>query len=266
MDRRESLRLNGRVAIVSGAGTHGGQGVGNGAATAILMAREGARLVLVDAVAEWVDATKATIESEGGEAVSVVADVTNADDCQRAVDKAVETYGVVHLLHNNVGGGSVRGNVVEATEEDWQRSASVNLMSMIHMSRFSVPHMKAAGAGSITNVSSVTALRPKAGASSAPYTVNKAAVVGLTQAMALDHAADNIRVNCIMPGLMWTPRVASGAGARRETRQTSTPLPTEGEGWDIAWAAVFLASDEARFVTGVVLPVDGGFLLTSAPN
>ncbi|HAL47270.1 MAG TPA: hypothetical protein DCP37_05905, partial [Dehalococcoidia bacterium] len=212
MDRRDNLRLDGRVAIVSGAGTHGGQGVGNGAATAILMAREGARLVLVDAVSEWMDATKAAIGADGGQATSVVADVTNADDCERAVKTAVETYGALHLLHNNVGGGSVRGSVVEATEEDWQRSTSINVMSMIHMSRYSVPHMKSAGGGSITNVSSVTALRPKAGASSAPYTVNKAAVVGLTQAMALDHAPDNIRVNCIMPGLMWTPRVASGAG------------------------------------------------------
>ena len=155
---------------------------------------------------------------------------------------------------------------MDATEEDWLRSASINLMSVINMSRYAVPQMMSGGGGSIINVSSVTALRPKTRSSSAPYTVNKSAVVGLTRAMAVDHAADNIRVNCIMPGLMWTPRVASGSTGMRETRRTSTPLPVEGQSWDIGWAALYLASDEARFVTGIVLPVDGGFLLTSAPN
>ena len=265
MNSRADLRLDGKVAIVSGAGTYGGEGVGNGAATAILMAREGARVVLVDAVLEWAEATRVRIEAEGGTAVSVVAEVTNPEDCERAVETALETYGALHVLHNNVGGGG-RGSVVEATDEDWQRSAAVNLMSAVHMSRPAIPHMKSTGGGSIVNVSSVTALTPKRESSSVLYTVNKAAIVGLTQAMALDHAGDNIRVNCIMPGLMWTPRVAHGASDMRETRGSSTPLPLEGEGWDIAWAAVYLASDEARFVPGVVIPVDGGFLLTSAPN
>ena len=138
-------------------------------------------------------------------------------------------------------------------------------MSMINMGRYAIPRMISSGGGSIINVSSVSALRPKAGKSSAPYTVNKAAVVGLTQAMALDHARDHIRVNCIMPGLIWTPKLAHAAADARESRQVSTPLPVEGESWDIGWAAVFLASDEAKFVTGIVLPVDGGFLLTSSP-
>ncbi len=223
-------------------------------------------MVLVDSVLAWADETRGKIEAEGGSAISVVVDVTKPEECERAVEAAVETYGALHVLHNNVGGGSGRGSVVEATDDDWQQSAAVNLMSAVHMSRYSVPHMKSAGGGSIVNVSSVTALRPKRGSSSVLYTVNKAAIVGLTQAMAIDHAADNIRVNCIMPGLMWTPRVAHGAGSMRDTRESSTPLPVEGEGWDIAWAAVYLASEEARFVTGVVIPVDGGFLLTSAPN
>ena len=268
-DRNPSQRLEGKVAVVSGAGTYGGSGVGNGAAAAILFAREGAKIVLVDAEQQWAEATKAIIEEEGGEAITAAADVTNPDDCRRAIDAAVERFGGVHILHNNVGGGGGSGSVVEATGEDWQVSMNVNLMSMINMSRYAVPHMTASGGGAIVNVSSVTALRPKAGRSSAPYTVNKSAVVGLTRAMALDHADDNVRVNCIMPGLMWTPRVASGNAENadaRDTRQTSTPLPVEGEGWDIGWAAVFLASDQAKFITGVTLPVDGGFLLTSAPN
>ena len=260
------MRLEGKVAIVSGAGTFGGSGVGNGAAAAILFARNGAKVVLVDAVSEWAETTAQIITEEGGEATTATADVTNPDDCRDAIALAVERYGAVHILHNNVGGGGGGGSVVEATDEDWYRSASVNLMSMVNMCRYAVPHMQNAGGGSIINVSSVTALRPKPGRSSAQYTVNKSAVVGLTRALALDHAPDNIRANCIMPGLMWTPRLESGSSASREMRQSSTPLPIEGQSWDIGNAALFLASDDARFITGVTLPVDGGFLLTSSPN
>ena len=260
------MRLTGKVAIVSGAGTFGGSGVGNGAAAAILFARSGAKVLLTDAVPEWAEATARIIREEGGEASTATADATNPDDCQNAVSAAIERYGALHILHNNVGGGGIGGSVVEATDEDWQRSASVNLMSMVNMCRCAVPHMKAAGGGSIINVSSVTALRPKPGRSSAQYTVNKSAVIGLTRALALDHAPDNIRANCILPGLMWTPRLAQASEDRRQMRQNSTPLPVEGASWDIGNAALFLASDEARFITGVTLPVDGGFLLTSAPN
>ena len=206
-----NLRLEGKVAVVSGAGTYGGSGVGHGAAAAIVFAREGARVLLVDAVLEWADATRAIIEEEGGVAISTAADVTSPDDCKRAIDLAVETFGGLDVLHNNVGGGG-RGSVVEATEEAWERSISLNLMSMVNMSRYAV------------------------------------------------------RVNCIMPGLMWTPRLAEGGADAREIRRSSTPLPVEGESWDIGWAALFLASDQARFITGIVMPVDGGFLLTSAPN
>ena len=265
MQSPKSQRLSGKVAIVSGAGTYGGSGVGNGAAAAIVFAREGAKVVLVDAVREWAEATRAIIEEEGGEALTAVADVTSSEDCRSVVDAAVEGFGGLHILYNNVGGGG-GASVVDATEEDWLRSASINLMSVINMSRYAVPQMMSGGGGAIINVSSVTALRPKTRSSFAPYTVNKSAVGGLTRAMAVDHAADNIRVNCIMPGLMWTPRVASGSTGMRETRRTSTPLPVEGQSWDIGWAALYLASDESRFVTGIVLPVDGGFLLTSAPN
>ena len=205
------MRLSDKVAIVSGAGTFGGSGVGNGAAAAILFARNGAKVALLDAVGEWAEATAQIISEEGGDAIPIAADATNPDDCQRAVAATVERFGGLHILHNNVGGGGGGGNVVEATDEDWFRSASVNLMSMVNTCRHAIPHMKAAGGGSIINISSVTALRPKPGRSSAQYTVNKSAVVGLTRALALDHAEDNIRVNCIMPGLMWTPRLASMA-------------------------------------------------------
>ncbi|MDP2950700.1 MAG: SDR family NAD(P)-dependent oxidoreductase [Chloroflexota bacterium] len=263
MEKRSRLRLDGKVAIVSGAGVQAGAGVGNGKATAILFAREGARVVLVDAVREWAEGTQSAIQSEGGEAIVVQADVSAPEDCRRAVEASLAHHGALHILVNNVGVGS-RGCVTDVSDEEWQRVVSVNLMGMVYMSRYAIPHMRASGGGAIVNISSVTALRPKR---MAPYTVTKAAVVGLTHAMALDHAAERIRVNCIMPGLVYTPRVAQRAtGEMRETRRTSTPLQIEGEPWDIGWAAVYLASDEARWVTGVVLPVDGGFLLTSAPN
>ncbi len=263
MERRGELRLKGKVAIVSGAGVQGGAGLGNGKATAVLFAREGARVVLADAVDEWMDGTRAAIAAEGGEAVAVVADVTKSEDCQRVADLALARYGVVHVLFNNVG-ISGPGTVESASDEMWRRVMDANVTGMVKMSRCVLRPMRAAGGGSIINVSSVTALRPKG---MAPYTVSKAAVVGLTHAMALDHAHDRVRVNCIMPGLVHTPRVAQHISPEmRETRRTSTPLQIEGEAWDVAWAAVYLASDEARWVTGIVLPVDGGFLLTSAPN
>ena len=221
----QQQRLSGKVAIVSGAGTFGGSGVGNGAAAAILFARNGAKVVLVDAVSEWAEATAQIITEEGGEASTATADVTNPDDCHNVVAAAIERYGSLHILHNNVGGGGSGGSVVEATDEDWYRSASVNLMSMVNMCRYAIPHMKNAGSGSIINVSSVTALRPKPGRSSAQYTVNKSAVVGLTRALALDHADDNIRANCIMPGLMWTPRLES-LHPRTPARCAAHPHPS----------------------------------------
>ena len=174
---------------------------------------------------EWTEATAQIIEEEGGDAIPVAADATNPDDCQRAVAATVERFGGLHILHNNVGGGGGGGNVVEATDEDWFRSASVNLMSMVNMCRHAIPHMKNAGGGSIINISSVTALRPKPGRSSAQYTVNKSAVVGLTRALALDHADDNIRVNCIMPGLMWTP--ASNMAPPTPGRPGAYPRPSQ---------------------------------------
>ena len=145
MQTRSSHRLSGKVAIVSGAGTYGGSGVGNGAAAAIVFAREGAKVVLVDAVQEWADATQAIIEEEGGEAMTAVADVTSSEDCRSVVDAAVEGFGGLHILHNNVGGGG-GASVVDATEEDWLRSASINLMSVINMSRFAVPKCRPAAA------------------------------------------------------------------------------------------------------------------------
>lgn len=253
-------RLDDKVAIVSGAGSYGGSGVGNGAATAILFARHGASVTLVDKEIEWADATKEIIEEEGGEAISVQADVTDPNDCRAVVERTVEKFDTLDVLHNNVGGGPM-GNVVETDDEAWQQSINLNLMSMIYMCQHAIPSMMESGGGSIINISSIAARRP--GFDFLPYTVTKTAVEGITRGMAMDHAQDNIRVNCVMPGPIWTPRVASDCDEdERQLRRDSTPIPKEGEPWDVGWAATFLASDEAKWVTGVTLPVDGGVLLT----
>lgn len=254
------FRLDDTVAIVSGAGTHGGDGVGNGAATAVLFAGRGATVVLVDEERERAEATRERIREEDGKAVAVQADVTDPDECRAVVERTVEEFGGVDVLHNNVGGGP-RANVVEADDGTWRRSIALNLMSAIYMSRHAVPEMAETGGGAIVNTSSIQARRP--GYDYLPYTVTKAGVVGLTRGLAIDHARDGIRVNCIMPGPVWTPKVASTRDEEdRRLRRESVPVPREGEPWDVGWAAVFLASDEAGWITGVTLPVDGGALLT----
>ena len=250
------LRLEGKVAIVTGAGSSG-PGIGNGKATAVMFAREGAKVLLTDAVAQRAEETLAMIREEGGEASVFQADVINADDCRRMVEAGVDRYGRLDILHNNVG-ISGRGTVVEVTEELWDRVMTVNVKSIVLTSRYAIPRMIETGGGSIINVSSVAGLRAH---STTPYTTSKAAVIGLTMSMAADHGRENIRVNCIAPGLVYTPMVAGRMDDDlREHRNSATPLGTEGTAWDIASAAVYLASDDARWVTGVVLPVDAGLI------
>ena len=253
-------RLEGKVAIVTGAGSSG-RGIGNGKAAAVVFAREGAKVLLVDSVEQRARDTLAMISEEEGEASVFQADVTDAGQCRQMVETAVERYGRLDILDNNVG-ISQRGTVVEISEEDWDRVMAVNVKSVVLCSRYAIPRMIEGGGGSIVNISSIAGLRAH---SSTPYTTSKAAVIGLTMSMAADHGKDNIRVNCIAPGLVYTPMVAPRMDeALREGRQSAAPLGREGDGWDIAYAALYLASDEARWVTGVVLPVDAG-LLTVTP-
>lgn len=252
-------RLDGKVAIVTGAGSQG-TGVGNGKATAILFAREGARVLLVDNVEERVMETQSVIKSEGGEASTFVADVTKANDCEMMVNAAVERYGKLDILHNNVG-MSMRKTVVDVTEEQWNKIMTLNVKSIVLTSKYSIPKMIQNGGGSIINISSTAGIRAH---SSTPYTTSKAAIIGLTFSMAADHGPNNIRVNCILPGLVHTPFVGPRMNEiLRQDRMEASPLRTEGTGWDIGWAAVYLASDEARWVTGIVLPVDAGLTITS---
>ena len=256
-----SLRLEGKVAIVTGAGSSG-PGVGTGKATATLFAREGAKVLLVDRVAAQAEATLATIREEGGEASVLEADVTRNEDCQAVAEAAVERYGGLHVLFNNVGIMG-RGSVVDVNEEDWDRVLDVNLKSMMLTSKYAVPRMAEGGGGSIINVSSIAGLRAGSGGASISYSASKGGVVALTTSMAVYHGRENIRVNCIAPGHIYTPMVSAMTDETRDLRRRAGPLGTEGTAWDIAWAAVFLASDEARWVSGVVLPVDAGLLATT---
>jgi NAD(P)-dependent dehydrogenase (short-subunit alcohol dehydrogenase family) len=251
------------VAIVSGAGSRG-PGVGNGRATAILFAREGAKVALVDRVAEWAAETQRRIEAEGGQALVVEADVTRSADCQRVVETVVARYGPISILDNNVGiGGS--GSVVDMDEAAWDDIMRTNVKSMALMAKHVVPVMASGGGGSIINISSVSAIRPRG---LTAYTTSKGAVNALTLAMAVDHAAQGIRVNAIMPGPVFTPMVEAGGltAEQRAARVKASPLGIEGTGWDIGWAAVFLASPEARWITGQLLCVDGGVSLMSPPR
>lgn len=253
-------RLEGKVAIVTGAGA-AADGIGNGRAAAILFAREGARVLLVDRKLELAEATQAMIAAEGGESAAFEADVAKSDDCRAMVADAVRRWGTLDILQNNVGIG-LAGRVPDVDETDWERLMRVNVTSMMLAAKHAIPAMIASGGGAIVNISSIAALRPRG---LTPYATSKGAVEALTRGLAADHARDGIRVNCIEPGPMYTPMVYAGgmSDELRQRRRKAAMLDVEGTGWDIGYASLFLASDEARYITGVVLPVDGGVLLTT---
>ncbi len=252
-------RMEGKVAIVTGAGSSG-PGIGNGKAAAVLFAREGAKVLLADQVLARAEETLELILQEGGEASAFEANVTSAVDCRRMVEAAVERYGRLDVLDNNVG-ISRRGTVVEVLEEDWDFVMAVNVKSIVLSSKYAIPKMMETGGGSIINISSIAGLRAH---SSTPYTASKAAVIGLTMSMAADHGPDGIRVNCIAPGLIFSPMVAPRMDDDlREIRKSAAPLRTEGDSWDVGYAALYLASDESRWVNGITLPVDAGLTSVS---
>jgi NAD(P)-dependent dehydrogenase (short-subunit alcohol dehydrogenase family) len=263
LPERPSADLRDRVAIVTGAGLRA-DGIGNGRAAAILLAQAGARLVLLDENEEWAERTRQMIEADGGEAIVVRTDVTRPHDCARAVDTAVERFGRLDVLVNNVGVSGPRGDAVTLDLDEWDRALRINVTSMMLMARYAVPQMAKRKSGTIVNIASVAGLR--GGTPNLLYPVSKGAVVNMTRAMAVHHAADGIRVNCVCPGMVYTPMMyAKGMSAEvRQARRMRSLLKTEGTGWDTGAAVVFLASGSARWITGVILPVDAGATATTS--
>lgn len=250
----EDAGLAGKVAIVSGGGA-AGDGIGNGRAAAILLARAGTKVLVADREHKLAERTVEMIAAEGGTAAARAGDVTDEADCVKLVDEAIARWGRLDFLDNNVGIGS-RGK-----PEQYRKVMRVNVESMFLLSKYAIPAMiRTAGGGAIVNISSISALRPRG---LTTYTTSKAAVIGLTRAMAVDHGSDNIRVNCICPGPMYTPMVyARGMSeAARANRAKASVLKLEGTGWDIGHAVRFLLSNHARYITGQVMVVDGGVTL-----
>jgi len=248
--------LTGKVAMVTGGGSRGA-GIGNGRAAAILLARAGAKVMVVDRSEEAAEKTVSQIWEEGGEAFGHVADVTSETDCQKMVATAVERYGRLDVLDNNVGIGS-RSTVADEQLEDWNRVMEVNVTSMMLASKHAIPVMVDSGdGGAIVNVSSISALRPRGAAA---YSTSKGAIIAFSRNMAVELGPQGIRVNCVAPGPVYTPMVASGgmSDAAREARRQASVMGREGTGWDIGNAVLYLASDLARYVTGQTLVIDGG--------
>lgn len=252
-----SSSLEGRVAIVTGAGSRSAE-IGNGRAAAILLARRGARVLLLDAQPECARETERMIAAEGGSALALGCDVSDAAQCRQAVVHAVEAWGRVDILVNNVGIGGPQGTAVDLDLQAWDQALRINVTSMMLMARHAIPHMLAQGKGAIVNVASVAGLI--GGHPSLLYPTSKGAVVNMTRAMAAHHGAQGIRVNCVAPGMVHTPMVyARGMSEEvREIRRKRSFLQTEGSGWDVGHAIRYLASDESGWVTGAILPVDAG--------
>jgi NAD(P)-dependent dehydrogenase (short-subunit alcohol dehydrogenase family) len=257
------VRLDGKVAIVVGAGQTPGETIGNGRATSILFAREGARVMLVDRRLDSARETEKMISEEGGQAFSFEADVTKEDAAAALAKACVDQFGRIDVLHNNVGIGANDNNATKLTEEVWDRIIDVNLKTMFLTCKHVLPVMREQGSGAITNISSVASI---AAVPMLAYKVSKAGVNALTQQIAFANARHGVRCNAILPGLMNTPMAIEAwvsLGAERDEivkrRDSQVPLGAkQGTAWDIAFAALFLASDEAKFITGVLLPVDGG--------
>jgi NAD(P)-dependent dehydrogenase (short-subunit alcohol dehydrogenase family) len=256
-------RLEGKAAIVTGAGTRG-EGIGNGKACAIAYALEGARVLCADLDRDAAEATAALIRQDGGEATGFTADVSRSDDCLAMVEACLATFGRIDVLHNNVG-ITAAGGPVDCAEAQWDRMMDVNAKSMFLTAKYALPHMERQGSGALVNIGSINATRaipfPKFA-----YAASKAAMIAMSREIAIQYAARGIRSNVVLVGLIRSPIVEQNnvglyGGELEEMwrrRDAMSPTGRQGEVWDIAAASVFLASDEARYVNGIVLPVDGG--------
>lgn len=259
-------RLKDKIAIVTGAGTSG-PGMGNGKAAALLFAREGATVVAVDLDEEAAAQTAKEIADEDGRAIAIAGDVSSGADVQGIVGTTIERFGRIDVLHNNVG-IEIPGDPVSTTEEDWDRVHAVNLKSVFLLGKHAIPHMQRQGGGAVVNVSSVASIRW----SPVPYfsyQTSKAALNHLTRVVARQYAGDRIRCNAILLGMMDTPHIRTYYSDRSQEeveqmmrmRDSFCPMGHMGDAWDAARAALFLVSEEARYITGALLVVDGGLTL-----
>lgn len=261
-------RLTDRVAIVTGAGSVA-EGIGNGRGVALMLAHHGAKVALLDINAASAEETAAMIRANGGECLAIECDVTDEEACRRAVQDTVDTWGRLDILVNNVGMARVPGDSTRVDLKAWERGFAINVTSMVLMTRFAVPAMKktgpdkAAPGGSIINISSIVGLM--GGHTNIFYPTTKGAIINMTRTMAGQHGEDGIRVNCICPGFLYTPVVTGKwlPEGFRENRRNAGALKTEGDAWDVAFGVLFLASDESRWITGVILPIDAGVSATT---
>jgi NAD(P)-dependent dehydrogenase (short-subunit alcohol dehydrogenase family) len=264
-------RLKGKVAMVVGAGSIG-PGWGNGKATAVTFAREGAQVFCVDRNAAAAEETAKIITGEGGGAKAFTADVSRAGDVAAMVKACLDTFGRIDVLDNNVGIAEM-GSVVDVEEAEWDRVFAVNLKSAYLAMKHVIPVMVGQGGGSVINISSVASIR-QVGISYVSYGASKAAMNQMTRVTAVEFAPKRVRVNAILPGLMKTPMVEHSAGLAASyakgdveemwrKRDAQVPMGHMGEAWDVANAALFLASDESRYITGIELVVDGGLTCRS---
>src|ERR1700728_2586149 len=262
-------RLKGKTAMVVGAGSIG-PGWGNGKATAVTFAREGAQVFCVDRNGAAAEETVAIIAAEGGKAAAFTADASRADDVAAMVAACLKAYGRIDVLDNNVGIAET-GSVVDVSEADWDRVFAVNLKSAFLAMKHVIPVMARQGGGSVINISSIASIR-HLGLSYVSYGASKAAMNQMTRTSAVEFARHHVRVNCILPGLMKTPMVEHSAGlaasyaggdveAMWRARDAQVPMGHMGDAWDVANAALYLASDESKYVTGIELVVDGGITL-----
>ncbi len=267
-DATRRRRVEGKVALVTGAGQVDGPGIGTGKATSILLARHGASVILIDRELDRAEVTRKEIEQAGGRAVALQGDVTDRADCERMTQTALDEFSRLDVVVNNVG-VSIPGSVVDTAEETWDQLIDVNLKSVFLVSKYGIPAMASGGGGSIVNVSSVGAMRS---IGFAAYSAAKGGMISLTQEMAAQHGPQGVRANVVMPGNIQTPRTQGatrrlGTDVEAMARRASTVLPlgrtTHGSGWDIGYAALFLASDESSWITGQVLVADGGANVTT---
>ena len=264
LERCEIMKLKDKIAVVVGAGQTPGVTIGNGRATAIRFAREGAKVLLVDHHIESAEETSSLIKDEGGTASVFQADITREADCKAIADFCLERYRRIDILHNNVGVSEGDANIIDLKEENWLRLMDINIKGMVFTCKHVLPVMRDQKGGVIINISSTASICTKRPIS---YRTAKAGINAITQTLAIENGPYGVRVNAILPGLMDTPmaieRRARESGGDREAvqkkRDAQVPLGKKmGTAWDVAAAAVFLSSDDARFITGVLLPVDGG--------